>query len=627
MSTPSPLHFRLALALFLAFSAGLTAPAAAAWRDFWPFGREEKNEEPVPDPTPYTVTLNVAGEDKGLSKALTRASNLVESKDTPPSGVAGLIARAREDVARLVAALYENAYYAGQVEITLAGRPLESVGPFDTLGPTPIPVRVDIEPGAPFLFGAITASPLPEGTTLEKLGLVAGEPAGSATVLKAEAGLVDAWRQLGYPLAKAGPRDTIADHATRRLDIALHVEPGPQARFGRVSVNGTEQVSPELVAGRANLGDRLYSPRRTRYAEDRLRDLGVFESVRIAPADALDPDGTIPMTITVSERKRRVIGGTVSYSNTEGVGAGIYWRHRNLFGGAEQLQLSASISRLFEDEFDPDYRVTGKFIKPAVFDPMTDFTLRLEGYRETTEAYRVTSVETEAGLTHFFSDTITGSLGVELARFETVDDKDRESDHLLLTLKSAVNWDMRDNRLDPTRGFLAQVIAEPAYDFLKDTAYATFGGDLAVYYPFGPADRFVLAGRIAGTVITVDDIEDVAASERLYAGGAGSVRGYGYMNIGPRDEDGDLVGGRSRLLLSGEARYRINDSFGVVAFVDAGTVSSDMFPDFGEMKVGAGAGLRYITPVGPIRVDLAVPLDPEKDDPDFAVYVGLGQAF
>jgi translocation and assembly module TamA len=399
------------------------------------------------------------------------------------------------------------------------------------------------------------------------------------------------------------------------------------ADFGRVDVIGAVGVDPNLVVGRANLGGRRYSSRAVRNAETRLRDLGVFESVRIAPGEALDPDGTIPMTITVAERKRRVIGATAAYSNTDGLGAEVYWRHRNLFGGAEQLELRAGISRIVTDTLDPDFRVLGRFVKPAVFDPMTDFTLRAEGYRETTEAYRVTAVETEVGIAHIFSDTVSGTMGVELALSETVDDEGVEEDHLLLTIPTTLTWDTRDDRLDPTEGFRAVVLAEPAYDFYNGTAFATFGGDLSVYRSFTPTDRFVLAGRVAASILTVGDIEDVPPDKRLYLGGAGTVRGYGYKNIAPRDGDGDIVGGRSSILFSGEARYRLNDQFGLVAFVDAGSVSDEIYPTFGDVKVGVGAGVRYLTPVGPIRLDVAVPLQPEDDDPSVAVYVGLGQAF
>jgi translocation and assembly module TamA len=256
---------------------------------------------------------------------------------------------------------------------------------------------------------------------------------------------------------------------------------------------------------------------------------------------------------------------------------------------------------------------------------MTDLTLRLEGYRQTTDAYRVTAVEGEVGLAHMFSDTLGGSVALELARSQTV--SDTVEDHLLTTLTGKLEWDSRDNRLDPSEGLHATLMAAPAYDFLQDKAFATFRTDVAAYREIGNSDRFVVAGRIAAAVLAVDDIMDVAANRRLYLGGAGTVRGYAYQNIGPRDIDGDVTGGRSSLLVSGELRYRVTDQLGLVAFIDAGNVYPSILPGFGDFKVGVGGGLRYLTAVGPIRFDVAVPLQPASGDPSVAFYVGLGQAF
>ena len=370
-----------------------------------------------------------------------------------------------------------------------------------------------------------------------------------------------------------------------------------------------------------------YSALITRAAETRLRDLGVFESVRIIPADHVNPDGTIPIEIVVSERKRHVIGGGVNYSNTEGAGVELYWQDRNLWGGAESLRLSGELSRLFDpDVSSPDFNVSAKFTKPAVFGAMTDFNLRAEAFRETTDAYRVTTGEIEAGLTQTITDRLSGSAAVELERTRT-EDAIPEEDYLIATLLTSMTWDGRDNKLDPTSGVRLVLEAAPAYEFRNDTPFATFSEDFSAYYGIGQEKRFVLAGRVAAGIVTVDDLKDVVANRRLYAGGPGSVRGYGYQNLGPRNKKGDLIGGRSNFAVSGELRYRISESFGVVGFVDAGNAYKDIVPDIGDLKVGVGAGVRYLTPVGPLRVDLAFPLEPGKDDPSWAVYVGLGQAF
>lgn len=603
---------------------GTAAPAHA----IWPFTRADKNEENVPDPVTYTLDIQVLGGNRSLDRELRNASSLYTRRRTPTSGVVGLLARSREDIGTLTAVLYQHARYAGEVTVLVDGRPTQDWSPFDPVGSQPVPVVIDVVAGAQFLFGRVDAGPLPPGVTLEDLDIAPGDLAESGRVVDAEDRIVTGWRTAGHPLASAGETDVVADHATRTLDVSIWVDPGPVANFGRVQVVGGEGVDQDLIIGRAGIRPgEIFSPKATRSAEQRLRDLGVFESVRVVPGEQLDPDGTIPIEIVVSERKPRVVGAGVNYSNTEGAGVEVFWAHRNLWGGAESIRLSGQVTRLLDSDFDePDFRIAGTFRKPGVFDPMTDFTLRAEGYRETTDAYRVNTAEVEAGLSRVFSDTVTGAVLVEIDR-TTTEDAIPEEDYLTATLTGAIDWDTRDNRLDPSRGFNLHLEAAPAYEFLQNKPFATFTKDIAVYRAIDRDRRFILAGRVATSVLTVDDVRDVPANRRLYAGGAGSVRGYGYQNIAPRNKKDELIGGRSSFAASGELRYRVSDALGVVAFVDAGNAYSAIMPDIGDLKVGVGGGIRYLTPVGPLRVDLGFPLDPGPDDPSFALYVGLGQAF
>ena len=616
----------IAAVLAGSLALGGAAPSLAALSDLWPF--HKATPAPVPDALPYTATLTVNGGDSKLQKTLTRVSDLVAQQKNLPSGLTGLLARARQDVANLTAALYEDARYAAEITILIDGRPLDSVGPFDTIAANPVPVTIRVTVGPLFVFGRI-GTPIPPGVDLAKFGLVAGKPASSAVIINTEAAIADAWRRSGHPLVAVLPRDTIADHRTDTLDVTLHINPGPLANFGRVTVSGAKEVKETLIVGRAGIdAGTIYSSDTTKRAENRLRDLGVFNSVRVTTADHLDPDGTVPITILVSESPKHVIGGSVTYSNTEGLGVSTYWRNRNLFGGAEQLELDAGVSRLLEGTFDPDYRFAVMFKKPAVFDPLTDFTLNTQVYRTTTDTYRVTAVDADAGLGHIFSDALTGSADFDLTRSATTTYATNVTEqHLIATLTGKLDWDTRDNKFDPNSGFRSEVSAAPAYDFLQHQAYATFHGDFAAYKSLGPEDRFVLAGRVAADVLTAGDITTIAADRRIYAGGAGSVRGYAYQSLGPTDSTGAVIGGRSALTVSGELRYRINDQWGAVAFVDAGNAFASILPSFNDIRVGAGLGLRYQTPIGPVRLDVAVPLNRRPGDPSFALYVGLGQAF
>ena len=266
------------LALLLAFSAlGMSAPAAAALRDWWPFGKKEAEEAAaIPDPVAYSPHLEVTGEGAGLNKKLREASALIERKDTPASGLAGLIARSRQDLGQLAATLYENAFYAGEITIRIDGTPLETISPFDPITTRPVPVEINVSTGPRFAFGKVRTSALPRGIVLDRLGLVPGRPANSSVILAVEEAIADAWREQGHPLAAVKPRNVVADHETRLVDVDVVVDAGPVARFGNVKVEGAENVKRRLIVGRAALRRGPYSSKTTKLATQRLRDLGVF---------------------------------------------------------------------------------------------------------------------------------------------------------------------------------------------------------------------------------------------------------------------------------------------------------------------------------------------------------------
>ncbi|WP_084650323.1 autotransporter assembly complex protein TamA [Stappia stellulata] len=642
---PERLPLRLAYRVsVLALAAALVvAPGRADALDLFgwlPFGSKSSGKEDdqpaVVDPFPYTARLDVPGGSPGLKDALTASSELLSQRDRLPSGEAGLIARAISDFERLIGRLYVEGFYAGTVTIRVAGLDLQqALGAASLPGPRPVPVTISVDPGPLFSFGNIDISSsedipgvsgrLSEGASY---GLVPGETANSQKILQAERAIVSDLKAAGYPFARISRREIVADHDTNRLDVRLAVAAGRAARFGAVSVSGAEVTDPDFIVTQAMLPvGEAYSPAKLNRATERLNDLGIFSSVRIVPADSIGPDGLLPVTIEVSERKRNVIGVGANWSSSEGFGAESYWRRRNLFGRGELLSIEGSVGRIADNSLsDLEYSARIALEKPGAFGPQTRFTTSLGAKQEVPDAYRSRSITADAFYERDVNDSLSFKLGGEV-QYADENDVFGNQTYLLTGVIGQVNYDTRDDPLNPTKGINALVFAEPAYDARGGNAMLFTRGQISAYQALDEAARFVLAGRLGAGSIIAPSVRDIPAARRFFSGGGGSIRGYAYRNVGPR-RNGEVTGGRSFFEASGEIRVKATDTIGVVGFVDAGNSFDAMYPDFSQgLKVGVGAGLRYFTPVGPLRFDFAVPLDPEKDDPDFAIYVGLSQAF
>lgn len=618
------------LTLFLL--AGTSLPSQAFEIFGWKFFESAEEEaEAVPDPTPYEAQLSVSGGAEDLTGELETASLLIQQQDKPPSGEAGLIARALSDRERLVAQLYADGRYGGTVDITLAGIPLETALEQSNLPDSrPVKVTILVSPGPEFTFGKIAVETRGSDLSTDPSfwGLTGGDVAASGKILSAERQIVSILRGRGYPKARIAERRITADHASNKLDVTLIADAGPQARFGQVSVSGTKVTDPDFVVQQAMLPEGgIYSPEDLARARKRLNELGIFSSIRLVEGDIAGPDGSLPILIEVSERKRHVIGAGASWSSTEGFGVEAYWRRRNLFGRGELLSVEGSVGRIGNESLtDQEYSARIAFEKPGVFGPLTSFSTSLGARQENPDAYKSRSVTFDAYLNREFSEQLKGRAGAEVY-YANEEDVFGNGDYLLVGLPADLTFDNRDDKLNPSKGVFAAVFAEPAYDALNSNGMGFIKGTVSSYVALDDAKRFILAGRVSAGTILAPSVESVPASRRYIAGGGGSIRGYAYRNVGPR-VNGEVAGGRSIVELSGEVRVKITETIGVVGFVDAGNAYEDMVPDFSEdLKVGVGAGLRYFTPIGPLRIDAAIPLDPEQDDPDFALYVGLSQAF
>ncbi|WP_454814627.1 autotransporter assembly complex protein TamA [Labrys neptuniae] len=650
-----PARQRLAKGLALsvavmALIAGAKPQPAAAFKLFGYnfFGSDEK---PVsPDAQTYKIEVVIAGGDKDIKSAVEGASSLYSGKDeTPPPSTPAFLSKARTEYDRILGTLYANARYGASISILVNGRKLEEI-PVDATLPHPVPVVVNVNPGPVFTFGRIRLenraphSPIddiPKTKTPERLGLEPGHQANSDIVLSAEQAMIDAWRRQGFPKAKALPRVITADHVNNRLDVTLAVEPGRLARYGRMTVDGTKDMNPAFVARQTGLrpGDQ-YDPAEIELAKRRLQRLQVFSTTSIVEGDAIAADSTMPLMITVSERPLHVFGAGAEYSTTDGIGLNGYWEHRNLFGEAERLRFDATVAGV--DSTDPTkftYSGGVTFVKPGIFDPFTDLTAQLLAKREVYDPYSQNTFRARIGLAHEFSERLTGKIALN-GEYDQVEDFYGKRNLLLFSLPGELAYDTTDDKLEPTRGYRLKGTLEPFYE----AKFGNFGAmtriDGSAYFSFDAMGRYVLAARVAVGSIVGAPANELPGDRMFYAGGGGSVRGYNFRSLGPKLDNGFVVGGRSLLEGSLEMRIKVTDSIGIVPFVDAGSAFSTSYPSFDEdMKIGAGVGLRYYTSLGAIRVDIARGLTPvkgfviedgkvkKKNTPPFALYIGLGESF
>ena len=597
----------------------------------------------VIDPHEYELELRV--EPTEAEDIVRSASALARGEGETVPGAAGVITRAKGDYKRILAGFYDAGHYGPSISIRVESREAAGLRVGEEL-PRKSRVVVEVEAGPAYDFGEariVNAAPPPADrddrvAAPADEGFAPGERARATAVRVAGKLAVEAWRQQGHPKAKVAGREATAVHPERFLNVAITLDPGPYARFGDVLVQGTERMDPEFVAYMTGLPrGKEYDPDEIKRVQARLDRLGVFASRRIVEGE-VDDDGLMPLDVFVQERKLRRIGAGATLSTLDGLGAETYWLHRNLFGRAESLRLEASVGGVgtaTDDLEELDYGVAATFRKPGLFTPDTDLVLNAFARAETNETYREISTGGSALVEHFLTPRTTLRYGA-LAKLSEFEDAFGTRDFSVFSALGEGTFDYRDDKLDATEGWYALARAQPFIETQFSNTGVRLLAEARAYEDFGTRGRTVLAGRLKVGSVLSPPIDETPPDMLFLTGGGGSLRGYAFNSVGLErtvtDAAGNVasqtVGGRGLIEGSVELRQRFGKNFGAVAFVDAATVSADPLARFDEtVRVGVGIGARYYTGLGPIRLDLAVPLNPGDDDGEFGLYVGIGHAF
>ena len=577
------------------------------------------------EPPPVHYTLIVEGmAETGLEGRFRNLSALEDAEGEAVNG-AMIQARAREDEALAVRLLRSEGYYDAVATSAIEQLPDQ---------PGRLRATITVAPGGRYALGAIAidgADTVPPGMARDFLLLQTGRPIRAVDVEAGEANVLLRLPQEGYPFPELGLRDIVLDPATHVGDYTLPLNPGPRARFAGFTTEGDLAFDAAHVGvlARFHRGD-LYDRRKVDDLREAMVSTRLFSTVSAEPVltGETAADGTQYVNVLVRQDAgpARSLDASAGYSTGEGFRLEAAWEHRNLFRPEGALRIAA-IAGTAEQNLSVRFRRNNWGQRDRALLLQFDIGARdfeaFQGY--TTRLYGLISRES----TPIWQKRWTYAYGAEL--LATNENRNGTAKislsdaYFIGGLIGQIGYDRSNSLLDPTSGFrlLARVNPEAS---LRNGAdfYIRNLIEGSAYYPVG--ESFTLAGRVRFGSIFGIPRDALAPSRRLYAGGGGSVRGYGYQQLGPRDINNVPLGGRSLSEFAIEGRYRFGD-YGVVAFVDAGQVSEAQYPDFSDMRFGVGVGGRVYTNFGPVRLDVATPIGRRKGESLITIYVSIGQAF
>ncbi len=585
--------------------------------------------------------INLAGSFRNLSA--------LEQAGGKAANIAMLAARLTEDKALLAQLLRSEGWYSAEVTTRIDRG--------ETGNGQQLTAVIDVAPGPRYALADIQvqAEPtVPTDLIASNIGLKVGEPIVAARILGAEAQIATVLPQSGYPFAKIEERDILLNPETGEGIYTMPVTIGPRARFGGFEVTGNPAFDADHVAviARFERGE-LYDSRELDDLRKAMVATGLFNTVAVSPkrtgesASAIAGDDTqfVTMLIKQDAGPQRTIAGSAGYGTGQGFRLEGSWSHRNLFppegaltasvvAGTKEQGAGLNFRRANAGQRDRTFEIGLNALR-ANYDAFEAFTGRLGGL--------VSYVSTplwQKRVTYAYGAEAIASVEEE---FDPILGRKVDRTYFIGALTGQAGFDTSDDLLNPTSGFRLNALVQPEGSLQGDfSPYVRMVLDGSAYVPFG--NSIVLAGRLKMGSIQGASRQSIAPSRRLYAGGGGSVRGFGFQGLGPKvlepnpnfdpsdpDETAEEflirpIGGRSLVEAAAEVRYRFGD-YGIVGFVDAGQVYESARPGFSDIRYGVGLGGRFYTNFGPLRLDVATPLGRREGESRVTVYVSIGQAF
>lgn len=553
-------------------------------------------------------SVNFEGlEDPDALKELRSISQLISLRKKPPSSLNSLRFRAESDLPDFLKVLKSLGYFEATVDFSIE----EST--FDYA------VTIKIEPGPLYTIESYEIY----GVRLEEFPCLNEEPADTKIILEQEGALIALLAEKGYPFAEIKQREIIADGATKKVKIVVTIDPGPIAHFGDTSIVGNTCVRTAYIEQRIPwcIGD-IYNSTLVNEVQEMLMDSGLFCSVYVSHDKALDLSGKLPMRIALEETKHKSVGLGISYLTTYGPTLSFGWENRNASGMGRQINIQGDIGQRGNSGLIsyhiPDFRTLGQ-----------NYTIQAQANYDKIKAYHDQCYTFLNQYDRQFGDNIFFSIGAEV-EYLIVRNSVQNGRFVLFDVPIYLRFSNVADPLNPLSGGRIEIEAYPTINFMKSTHFyyqqqVTF----CSYLPIWNQEVFILAQRFTLGFTLSNGLSVVPVPKRFLGGTEDNLRGYKYMTVSPLAKDRKPIGGRSAIYYTIEPRFRISKSLGIVPFFDLGNVYLDAWPNFGgKWRKSLGIGLRYFSFVGPLRFDLAFPLNPRRGiDPKWWVLVSLGQTF
>ncbi len=555
---------------------------------------------------PYTITVTGPA-DEEVAARIQAELTLEKRREQGVPSIGVLEARLNRDVARAKEVLAAYGYYDGVVTPQLVDNGNSAT------------VTITVEQGLLYKIGRfdiVWDGPRPATPVL---AFATGLPASGRNIVAAGDRVLARLKADGYYDSDLVERRAVLDRPSGKVDVTLTLTAGAIVTVGGFDIEGEQEIPERRIARISTLEiGELLTPKRLKDAEDRLLETGIFNEAR---ADTVGRAQARTVRLTVGERPMRSVSGAIKWSMQDGFAIEAAWEHRNIFGDAERLRTALTLGqqrqalevtlRRYDTIFEghtllATFEVAHEDVDGQIYE----------------HAALIGTLETD------IYDKIVGRYGasVEFVRDEGLT---QGGDYALIGLRGEVAFDNSNDLLDPTEGYRVTLRALP---------YVGYNGDLrnfiilealgSAYLPLDRQKEFVLAGRMRLGSIVGEERDQIPLPKRFFAGGGGSIRGYSYKRAGPVNINDEPIGGASVVEINAEARWRINEDFGAVAFVDGGGAFEGAMPgDGGDWFIGAGLGMRYYSPIGPVRLDVAMPINAREGEPGVQIYISIGQAF